>query len=64
MDIITRAQQLIKLPTKENGIWCVEYVEHVRWIKQEFDTCDSAWAYYYSKLRQIKENIGRQGKIK
>ncbi len=64
MTEIEKAQQLINLPNKENGVWYVEYMEHVRWVKKEFDTCESAWAYYYTKLKDLRNKIKEQGKAR
>lgn len=52
-----KAQQMIILPSKINGTWFVEYLNGVRWVKQEFDTCESAWAYYYTKLKDLRNKI-------
>ena len=64
MDSTAKAQQLINLPTKNNGVWYVEHMEHVRWVKQDFDTCESAWAYYYTKLKDIRNKIKEQGRTR
>lgn len=62
MNDTEKAQQMITLPCKENGVWYLEYLVGVRWTKQEFDTCESAWAYYYTKLRAIKTMIKQREK--
>ena len=54
---LIRAQHMINLPNKENGIWYVEYLDRFRWVKQEFDSCENAWAYYYTKLKELKEQV-------
>lgn len=62
MNDTEKAQQMITLPSKIDGTWFVECLNGVRWVKQEFDSCESAWAYYYTKLRAIKTMIKQRGR--
>lgn len=64
MNDTEKAQQLITLPCKENGVWYLEYLNGVRWIKQEFESCESAWSYYYTKLKDIRNKIKKQDRQK
>lgn len=59
-----KAQQMITLPSKINGTWYIEYLNGVRWVKQEFESCESAWAYYYTKLKDLRNKIKEQGKAR
>lgn len=62
--ILTRAQHRIKLPTKIDEEWVVEYMENVRWVKKICDSAESAWSYYYSKLKEIREELQTKEKLR
>lgn len=64
MNDTEKAQQMITLPSKIDGTWFVECLNGVRWVKQEFDSCESAWAYYYTKLKDLRNKIKEQGKAR
>ena len=53
---LTQAQNLIKLPVKSNIDWIVKFFDGGTWKTTNFTLIEDAWAFFYSKLNELKQN--------
>ena len=59
---LTQAQSLINLPTKRNTDWIVKFFDGSAWKIVDFTLIEDAWAFFYSKLSELKTKVLNQSR--
>lgn len=59
---LTQAQSLINLPTKRNADWIVKFFDGSTWKIVDFTLIEDAWAFFYSKLSELKTKVLNQSR--
>lgn len=56
------AKRWVKTPKKVGTDWIIEWLDRTIIQKESFNKREDAYAFYYSKIRHLKETITTHGK--